>query len=403
MRAGCFAQNRQMETELPHGSGEAGVQGAPYGPPRAVNPSPPTVLVVAADLRDLQSIQASLANPSVSVVGAETAPGALALLQTQDVTLALVDVQLPGMDGYALARAMRASARSRHVPIVFLIPAGHDVPAPLQALGGGDAGAIDFLYKPVDALVLTGKVKLFCDLHRQHRLLAQRLTELDRASRLNGLMLAALSHDLRTPLASLLLNAEIVVRRADSAGLRQAGERIKLAVATMGRQVDHLVNLSHLPSDSLRPDMAPGDLGALTAGRVQAARGSLGESPPITWAVEGDTRATFDASLLSQAVDQLLLLSNTHGNGQTVTVTVNGHAHHAVNLQIAVAVVLAEPVRLHLFGGGPAIKGLPASRVGPGLDAAERIARAHGGSLIGRSREPDGTLFELMLPRSGHD
>ena len=210
-----------MQTEIPHGSGEAGVQGAPHGPPRAFNPSLPTLLVVAADLRDLQSIHASLANLSVSVVSAETAPGALALLQTQDVTLVLVDVHLPGMDGYALARAMRTSARSRHVPIVFLIPAGHEVPAPLQALGGGDAGAIDFLYKPVDALVLTGKVKLFCDLHRQHRLLAQHLTELDRASRLNGLMLAALSHDIRTPLASLLLNAEIVVRRADSAGLRQ--------------------------------------------------------------------------------------------------------------------------------------------------------------------------------------
>lgn len=370
-------------------------------PPRAFSPSPPTVLVVAADPLVAQSIHAQLTNPSVSVVGAEAAPGALALLQTQEVILALVDVQLPGMDGYALARAMRASARSRHVPIIFLIPPGHEVPAPLQALGAGDAGAIDFLYTPVDALVLTGKVKVFCDLHRQHRLLAQRLTELDRASQLNALMLAALCHDIRTPLASLLLNAEILVRRADSPALRQAGERIKMAAATIGRQVDHLVNLSHLPSDSPRPDMAPADLGVLAADRVQAANDSLIDGPPITWAVEGDTRATFDASLLAQALDQLLLLSTTHGKGHPVAVTVKGHAQHAVILHIAIAVVLAEPVQMHLFVGGPAIKGLPASRVGPGLDASERIARAHGGSLIGRSREPDGTLFELVLPRSG--
>lgn len=387
---------------MPHGLGEASAHEGAGVPPRAFSPSPPTLLVVAADPLVAQSIHAQLTNPSVSVVCAEAAPGALALLQTHEVTLALVDVQLPGLDGYALARAMRASARSRHVPIVFLIPAGHEVPAPLQALGAGDAGAIDFLYKPVDALVLTGKVKSFCDLHRQHRLLAQRLTELDRASQLNALMLAALSHDIRTPLASLLLSAEIVLRRADSPSLRQAGERIKKAAATMGRQVDHLVNLSHLPSDSLRPNTAPGDLGALAAGRVQAASQALTDGPPITWAVDGDTRATFDASQLAQALDQLLLLSTTHGKGQPVAVTVDGHAQHAVHLRIAVAVVLAEPVQLHLFGGGPAIKGMPASRVGPGLDAAERIARAHGGSLIGRSRQPDGTLFELVLPRSGH-
>ena len=149
--------------------------------------------------------------------------------------------------------------------------------------------------------------------------------------------------------------------------------------------------------------MLPGDLAALTADRVKAARQSLAEGPPITWAADSDTRATFDASLLAQALDHLLLLATTHGDGHAVAVTIKGHAQHAVSLQIAVAVVLAEPIQLHLFGGGPAIKGLPVTRVGLGLDGAERIARAHGGSLIGSSRAPDSTLFELVLSRSGHD
>ena len=391
-----------MAEEIFPGLGNVGRLAAPDCRQRVFSPSPLKVLVVVGDPLVRPFIEANLVTQAVTVLTADAGPSALALLQTQDVSLALVDAQLPGMDGYALARAMRGSARSRHVPIIFLIPPGHDVPAPLQAFGGGDAGAIDFLYKPVDALVLTGKVKVFGDLHRQHRLLAQRMTELDRASQLNALMLAALSHDIRTPLASLLLNAEIVMRRADSPGMRQAGERIKMSATTLGRLVDHLVNLSHLPSDSLRPEMAPGDLGALAAGRVKAAVESKAEGPPITLTIDGDTRATFDSALLAQAVDQLVLLSTTHGNGQPVALSVSGRAQHAVILHITVAVVLADAVQLHLFGGGPAIKGLPASRVGPGLDAAERIARAHGGSLIGRSREAGGTLFELVLPRSGH-
>ena len=360
-----------------------------------------SVLVVDEDLEAGRAIQAVLVSEAVSVLTAPSHASALAQLQTQDIAMALLAVRQPGMDAFALARALRSSARSRHVPIVLLVPAGEDVQIPEMAPMDADAAAIDVLYTPVNAAVLVGKVKLFCDLQRQSRLLAQRLTELDRASQFNALMLAALSHDIRTPLASLSLNAEVVLRRADSPGVRQAGERIKAAAAALGRQVDHLVNLSQLPPDALRPEMAPSDLSRLVAERIEHATEHLVAAAPIELTIDGDARASFDAAMMSQALDQLMLLTAVHGQGQAVSVSIHGHARHTLVLRISMPAVLSDAVRLHLFGGGTAIKGLPAMRVGPGLDAVEQIARAHGGSLIGRSRVQDGTFFELVLPRSG--
>lgn len=359
-----------------------------------------TVLVVDDDPQAAHAIMALLASDAVSVLTAPSHASALAQLQTREVDMALLAVRRPGMDGLALARAMRTSARSRHVPIVLLLPAGENVDISEPALMDADAAPIDVLYTPVNSAVLVAKVKLFFDLQRQSRLLARRLTKLDRASQLNALMVAALSHDIRTPLASLSLSAEVVVRRADSPGVRQAGERIKAAAAALGRQVDHLVNLSQLPSDAQRPEMALTDLSRLVAERIghAAAHAVAGASIAVT--TDGDARASVDAAMMSQALDQLLMLTAVHGHGQGVSVSIHGHARHTVVLRISMPAVLSDAVRLHLFGGGTAIKGLPAMRVGPGLEAAEQIARAHGGSLVGRSREQDGTFFELLLPRS---
>lgn len=396
-----LVHTHQMDQTTAFGSNSTGLPLARPGLPQSTGVGPPTVLLVADDPPKLQSVLALLPLLSVAVCSAEAAPGVLAKLPVQEVSLALIDVQSSGEAAAAVAQALRGSARSRHIPIIFLLPTGPSAPEALQAFGGTEAAAIDYLYKPLDALVLASKLKMFGDLHRQRRLLAQQLSEAHQAAQLNALMLAALSHDIRSPLATLVLNAEIVLRRADSPGLRQAGERVKAAAAMMRRQVDHLVNLSQGPTDSLRTDMALGDFGSLASGRVQALVESTPGGAPITLSVDGPIRARFDPALLAQAVDQLLGLSVTHAQGQPVAVTVTGRSQHAVVLQIAIAAVLADPLLLHLFGRGPATKGLPATRLGPGLAAAGRIARAHGGSLIGRSREPDGTLFELMLPRGG--
>lgn len=361
--------------------------------------SPLSVLLVDADAQAVQSIRDVLASESVMVLHTDSSAVAQTLLQTHDIALVLLAMAAAGVDALSLATAMRGSARSRHTPIVFLLPMGQGIRLPPGALQQGDAAAIDFLYKPLDETVLLSKVRTFCNAQRQQRQLVQRLTDLDRASNLNALMLGALSHDIRTPLATLSLNAELVLRAAEQPAVRQAGERIKSAVAALSRQVEHLVNLSQAPIDTRRPDVLPGDLARLAQDRMALAYAHWKGPAPIQLVIDGRTQARFDRQMLAEALDELLQLAVVHGAGHAGTLRIHGDAPHTVSIQVNLPVVLGTAVRLHLFGGGTVIKGLPAMRMGPGLAAVEQFARAHGASLIGRSIGQEGTFFELMLPR----
>jgi two-component system, sensor histidine kinase and response regulator len=358
--------------------------------------APMNILVVDDIEKNLLAMRALLDGDGVQVLTAADGQQALELLLTHDVGLALLDVQMPGMDGYALAELMRGSARTRPVPIIFVTAFAPDEQ---RSFRGYETGAVDFLYKPVDPRVLRSKVQVFLDLHRQRDQLARRMAELERVTRLNALMIGALSHDIRTPLAALAMTAELVSRRHDVPAMQQAGARLKAATLMLSRQVDHLVNLASLPTLGDTPQLEQVDLGALVTARLQSFSPLAGAQPPAAADVQGDNTGMFDPVMVARAVDHLLLIAMTHGAGQPLQVEVQGDSRRAVMLRLKLPEALAETAQQYLFGAGMPEPGRPSSRMGTGLEVAERVARAHGGSVAGRSNAREGTVFELMLPR----
>ncbi|MDN3920488.1 hybrid sensor histidine kinase/response regulator [Roseateles violae] len=355
-----------------------------------------SILVVDGHEQNLRAMQDMLADTELQVLTAASGPQALELLLVHEVALALLDVQMPEMDGYRLAELMRGAERTRLVPIIFLT---EGAPQPQCSFRGYEAGAVDFLYKPVDPRVLRGKIEVFVDLYRQRRQLAERIAAYERLARTNALMLAALSHDIREPLTVLMLNAEMLIRRSELPSLKQAGARMKAATTMLRRQVDHLVNLAQLPETELRPRLARGDLSRLTQQRLHASANEALMWAPSSLASAGDTEGEFDAGLVAEAIDHLLLQAATHAGDRPIRVEVDGTTRRSLLLRIGFDGVLAEPAALYLFGPGSTVEGIAAPQVGPGLQGVERIARAHGGSLIGSSPQGHGTRFELMLPR----
>ena len=322
------------------------------------------ILLVDDKPQNLQAMRDALTSEDgVSIVCASSPHEALDRLAAHEIALALVDAQLAGSNDFGLAGKLRASEATRHLPVVYLID--RDKPEQL-GFAGSDSGPIDFLYAPPEPNILAAKVRVFRDLHHQQREMTGKLDEMKRLSRVNALMIGALSHDIRTPLAALALNAELVIRRAELQGLRQAGERIKAATNTLGRQVDHLVNLSSLPGDDLRPELAESDLAELARSRIDVATSFMLADVDVALQVDGDVRSLFDSHLVGEALDQLLLLCAIHGAGVPVRVHVDGHSRRAVVLRVAMDHVLPEAACQHLFGGGQAVPGLPPSQVGPG-------------------------------------
>ena len=357
---------------------------------------PAKILVVDDTPANLLAMAGLLAGDGVQVLTAGSGPEALELLLQHEVALALLDVQMPGMDGPTLATLMRGTERTRLVPIIFVTAIDPD---PLRRFQGYEAGAVDFVYKPVEPEVLRAKVAVFLSLYRQQRELDQRMRELERVAALNQMVIGSLSHDIRTPLAALMLNAELVARRAESPAVREAGCRIKSAIVMLGRQIDHLVSLASLGDGSLAPRIQAGDLLALVRQRVQCCLPGLEDAALLRIELDGAADAAFDPALVSQALDQMLMLVGAHRGESPVQVQIDGHARRLVLVRVSTPAVLPDAVQTHLFGSGPQQPGVAGARVGPGLAVVERIARSHGGSMIGRSRARDGTLFELMLPR----
>ena len=137
-------------------------------------PDPVRVLAVDDVPENLIALEALLRDQGVELLQARSGIEALELLLVHDVALALLDVQMPGMDGFELAELMRGTERTRRVPIIFLTAVATDE---RRRFRGYEAGAVDYLLKPVDPQVVRSKVDIFVELYRQRAELARQRDE----------------------------------------------------------------------------------------------------------------------------------------------------------------------------------------------------------------------------------
>src|ERR1700678_2955575 len=121
---------------------------------------------------NLLALEALLRADDVQVLKAQSARAALELLLVHEIALALVDVQMPEMDGFELAELMRGYERTRHVPIIFVTAGMHEQARIFQ---GYDSGAVDFLFKPIEPGILKHKARVFLQLYRQRQALEDAL------------------------------------------------------------------------------------------------------------------------------------------------------------------------------------------------------------------------------------
>mgnify|MGYP002136440084 CR=1 FL=1 len=122
---------------------------------------------------NLIALEALLQRDGLDILKAQSGPEALELLLAHDdVALALLDVQMPEMNGFELAELIRGSERTRHIPLIFMTAGSREQNWQFR---GYESGAVDFLYKPIDPHMLTNKASVFFELHRRKQALAHEL------------------------------------------------------------------------------------------------------------------------------------------------------------------------------------------------------------------------------------
>ncbi len=355
--------------------------------------TPAKILLVDDRDENLVALDALLRRDDVTLLKARSGLEALELLLLHDVALALLDVQMPDMDGFELAELMRGTARSRNVPIIFVTAGVHE---PHRVFEGYDAGAVDFLFKPLDARILRHKTDVFLSLYRQRQ-------QLEETLRLNETFVAAVGHDLRNPLNAIVMATEMIVAGANDPLSRAAAERLRASGRRMARMIDDLFDLSRARLGSGIPvECADMDLLAV-AKHVIAEHATTAPNRPIALVHEGDAQGSWDRGRIEQVVANLVGNAIRHGKVDApISVAVNGANDARVSIAVHNGGTIPGELLPHLFDPFRSSNDHRARTegLGLGLYIVHQIVAAHGGTIEVRSSEEAGTTFEVKLPRT---
>ncbi|OGQ18464.1 MAG: hypothetical protein A2138_04555 [Deltaproteobacteria bacterium RBG_16_71_12] len=349
-----------------------------------------TVLIVDDVEGNLIALEAILRRDDLDIVTASSGAAALEVLLEREVALAIIDVQMPDMDGFALAELMRGVEKTRYVPIIFVTAGARDQS---RVFRGYDAGAVDFLFKPVEPHVLRSKVEVFATLDRQR----QRLREQDR---MREMFVGILGHDLRNPLSGVMMCAQLVLARTQDASLVEPLTRVLANSHRMARMVEQMLDLTRLRlGDGIALTPRPSDLRRLIDDVVAE---NDEHKSRCRLEAAGDAAGTWDPDRIQQVLSNLVGNAVRHGSdGSPVTVKLDGTVSDRVLLTVHnLGPPIPEELRPVLFD---AFRGADHSRrgggLGLGLYITEQLVRAHGGTISFESSEPAGTRFEVTLPR----
>jgi signal transduction histidine kinase len=353
----------------------------------------PTVNVLIVDdiEHNLTALSALLAGPEVRLLLARSGVEALELLLEHDVAVAVLDVNMPGMSGFELASLIRGSPRTSHVPIIFLTATSQDA---IRTFQGYEAGAVDFLYKPIEPRIVQSKVTIFVQLEMQKRQLEEQLAATRQMLEANEMLMAVLSHDLRTPLSAVMVSAEYLMRTST------VGRRIENSGRRMTRMVEQLLNLARLQGGRLQLRRTMVQLDALCQKVIDEFAANAAEGR-LQLERSGDVVGYWDADLIAQAISNLVSNALTHGTaGTPVRVSVRRESAAAVLVTVENHGAIAPDVVPLLFDAYSAATraGHKGSGLGLGLHIVRLIARTHGGDVSAMSNEQDGTKFMLRLP-----
>jgi two-component system, sensor histidine kinase and response regulator len=365
-------------------------------------PTPVKCLIVDDRDENLLVLEALLRREDLVVLTAHSGAQALDLLLAHDVALALLDVQMPEMDGFTLAELMRGSERTRHVPIIFVTAGARDE---RRTFRGYESGAVDFLYKPIEPHILRNKAEVFFQLYRQKQQIAHELRDRTETLRLNEMFTAVLGHDLRNPLNALLTGAQLLEHHSQDEVVRKTAARMLSSAKRMSRLIDDMLDLARarlaggIPLKCERTDFA-----ALVH-RVILEHQAGAPDRRIEFVSNSEAIGQWDPDRLAQATSNLVGNALQHGSPDgVIEVRLESGPDGALLLSVTNEGVIAPDAVPHLFDPFRGGQHLPTRTegLGLGLYIVQQIVQGHHGRIDLRSTDTH-TTFQVTLPREGRE
>ena len=134
------------------------------------NRSDINILIVDDKQENLLVLESLLEEMNCNIIKATSGNESLSLMLDYEFALVLLDVQMPEMDGFEVAEFMKMNSKTRYVPIIFVTAISKEKKCIFK---GYEIGAVDYLFKPIEPIILQSKVKIFLEIYNQKRLLEE--------------------------------------------------------------------------------------------------------------------------------------------------------------------------------------------------------------------------------------
>nr|WP_024306280.1 hybrid sensor histidine kinase/response regulator [Pseudomonas sp. P818] len=385
------------------------------------------VLIVDDLPENLLALRSLIQSEDRTVFQASSADEALSLLLEHEFALAILDVKMPGMNGFELAELMRGTEKTKHIPIIFVSAVGRDMD---YAFRGYESGAVDFLHKPLSPFEVRSKVSMFVELYRHRKALSMQLevveaarreqealltelretqAELQKAVQMRDSFMSIASHELRTPLNGLILDVQLRRLRLEQGRmdaftadkLREMITRDERQIRSLSRLIDDMLDVSRIRTGKLSVRPEPGDLGVLAGSVVEGLAAQFASAGShIELQVEGPAPVMMDEFRIEQVLANLLTNALRYGGGKPVSVRV-GAAGEQVRAEVRDhGIGISEADQQRVFEQFERVSSADAPQgLGLGLFISEQIVQAHGGRIELSSRLGEGSCFSVVLPR----
>jgi signal transduction histidine kinase len=315
----------------------------------------------------------------------------------------LLDVMMPGMDGFEVCQRLKAEERWRHIPIILVTA----LDSKRDLARGLDAGADDFVHKPVNGIELRARVRSMLRIKKQY-------DELEATLRLREDLSNLVVHDLRNPLASIMLFGALLKR---SLTTPQDLERLD-KLLTAGRRLESLVNdlliMAKTQADKLVLNRTLVDANQLVSAALEN-HYALAQFKGIELSAELAEQShplPLDENLFQRVLDNLL--------SNAIKFSPNDSA---ITLRVAYAATPTSQkprARIQVIDQGPGIAAADRERIfdpfeiiemkkkgvaqtGLGLAFAKMVVDAHGGRISVAANQPQGSIFTVEIPSLSKD
>lgn len=360
-------------------------------------PPIPNLLVVDDATANLELLTSLFGNLGFRVRPVPSGELALQAAAREVPDLVLLDISMPGLNGYEVCQRLKADPRLAAVPVIFLSA----LDDPLDKVRAFAVGGVDYVTKPFHFGEVEARVRTHLTLRRQERELELQIARLRELEHLRDNLVHMIVHDLRSPLTSVVMTLDLLQDgpAADPQFQREQLRAASEAASRVNRMVTQLLDVSRLEAGEMPVLRQPGNL-TTTLRRAADLIAPSSPSVPIRVDSAAPCPASFDPDLIERVVVNLLANALRYSPaGAEVQLGASSENHH---------------VRVDVRDAGPGIAPADQDRIfekfgqvrstdrlrgsGLGLTFCRLAVEAHGGRIGVHSQPGHGSTFWFTLP-----